>query len=340
MTSLRKRAPSRKAAKPKKERVQVALSNEEAQGWFLTYPQCPLELQDAAQRILDLPGFPELKEWLIVRELHQDGNPHIHAYLNYSRKVAWSDTRWNLHTLGKVYHGSYEKVKGAGWASNYLMKGKKEEEKGTSWVSNFDPFSHARKKGKNNVDLLESCPIEAMRMGKVAALNYQKLVLNQQLWKLHTAPKLPAPEGFIPNRLGLNMPYVLDDKQAHYWLWSTSPNTGKTTFLQELSKFHECIFYNYREPYQKVQEHTQFVLFDEYTRERVTVEDLNAMCDGFYQWPVKFGQPVKTTQKAVIIVTGNCHPSDIYSDSKMPYIEARFHIIELTKVFVPPKKIL
>lgn len=47
---------------------------------FLTYPQCPLERTQLRDFFLGLaPGC----KYFISRELHDDGNPHLHAYVHF-----------------------------------------------------------------------------------------------------------------------------------------------------------------------------------------------------------------------------------------------------------------
>lgn len=49
---------------------------------FLTYPQCPIE-RDTLWDFLHRKGIT----WAIIaRELHQDGNPHLHAVIDWGRK--------------------------------------------------------------------------------------------------------------------------------------------------------------------------------------------------------------------------------------------------------------
>jgi hypothetical protein len=57
----------------------------ESKQLFLTYPQCILEPAYVAQYFKDQFRLNILKEYLIVREFHRDGRPHIHAYLSFKK---------------------------------------------------------------------------------------------------------------------------------------------------------------------------------------------------------------------------------------------------------------
>lgn len=93
---------------------------------------------------------------------------------------------------------------------------------------------------------------------------------------------------FIPNTWGLELPLLDDDeKQKHYWFWSSEPNVGKTTFLKSLDKEFRCSWYNKSELYQAIHDDTQFILIDEYSTADLRVTQINQMCDGTYQYPRK-----------------------------------------------------
>lgn len=50
---------------------------------FLTYPQCSLEREQLRDFLRNLA--PEC-EYIVGRELHDDGNPHLHAYVHFGRR--------------------------------------------------------------------------------------------------------------------------------------------------------------------------------------------------------------------------------------------------------------
>jgi hypothetical protein len=76
----------------------------QAKGWFLTWPKCNVSKEDALE-LLKATG--ELAEWVVASELHNDGTPHLHAFIKYTRKVDFKVDRWDLGT----YHGNYQVAK-------------------------------------------------------------------------------------------------------------------------------------------------------------------------------------------------------------------------------------
>lgn len=58
--------------------------------FFLTYPQCSLEREKLRDFLLGVePGC----KYYIARELHGDGNAHLHAYVHFGRRRRFSDAR-------------------------------------------------------------------------------------------------------------------------------------------------------------------------------------------------------------------------------------------------------
>jgi len=57
---------------------------------FLTYPQCTLERTELRDFLRGLS--PEC-EYLIARELHDDGSPHLHAYVHFGGRKRFADAR-------------------------------------------------------------------------------------------------------------------------------------------------------------------------------------------------------------------------------------------------------
>lgn len=111
--------------------------------FFLTYP-----------KVIDLPNIKELflesiKEtfsilgetmmnYLIVKELHQDGTPHIHVYLEFKQKQSIY-SRDKLHVKLKdndgkdiVQEGKYEAARGKDSVVEYVLK-----EPDTDYITNI-----------------------------------------------------------------------------------------------------------------------------------------------------------------------------------------------------------
>lgn len=101
-----------------------------AKNLFLTYPQLP-EVDNITIKVLnqlkDILKRDDMSH-LIVKELHEDNNPHVHVYLSFSSPIGiYSATKLDLKFGGKTYHGKYESVKDKHNAIQYLLKNQNEK---------------------------------------------------------------------------------------------------------------------------------------------------------------------------------------------------------------------
>lgn len=77
----------------KKERLR-------AKGWFLTYPRCEVSKEEALS-ILHQTG--PISEYVVAKEDHADGVPHLHSFIKYETKQEFKERKWDL----KEHHGNY-----------------------------------------------------------------------------------------------------------------------------------------------------------------------------------------------------------------------------------------
>lgn len=94
---------------------------------FLTWPQCELDPADVLRQVDKIGAAFNLTDYLIVKEQGENGNngnnPHIHAYLQFSKKFSTKNPRkWDLINGEKVYHGKYETARSETNSLNYLIK--------------------------------------------------------------------------------------------------------------------------------------------------------------------------------------------------------------------------
>jgi len=306
-------------------------SDSEAKGWFLTYPRCPLALQDVLNHLRALQ-LPWITEYVICTEKHADGHPHVHAFVQHSTKVMFGAHRWDI----AGYHGNYQKARSWRGSLTYLKKDKEDgtpKVQGEDYITNIDIDAALAKKAARNRQLMTEDPVKLVEQGVITVFQVPQLVIACKILKDLKEPVLPRCEGFIPNAFGILMP-IRQGKQRHFWLWSAAPNTGKTTFLETLSKEHPCYLFSQQEKYQDtLRETTQFLLFDEYSSPTLTLTHLNTICDGTAKHPRK-GTSAVSLDKPTVIICGNKPPEEVYtSETSWPLIRARFVVIELTNVF-------
>jgi hypothetical protein len=99
---------------------------------FLTYSQTNLEKKDVLEQLyviffkkLGEPFKTAIKEYIVARETHADGNSHIHVYLNSIYRLNFSSPReLDLYEKvgNKMIHGNYQSVKNRKKLIEYLTK--------------------------------------------------------------------------------------------------------------------------------------------------------------------------------------------------------------------------
>lgn len=300
---------------PKLERVQVANPNCEVKGWFLTYPKCDLLPQDALEI---LKASFQVVEYVIAQEKHADGTDHLHIFLKTKKKVSWSATRFDLGS----FHGNYQAARSWEAVQRYCKKG-------GNFIASFDTDKALRKKSCGrllNKRLLEEDLTELVKSEELPLENYLKVKACKEAFFKDTAPELPRAVSFLPNSWEKVLP-VHSGKQRHFWIWSSKPNTGKTTFLESISAQYSSYWYCYKEAFQDVHPKTQFILLDEYTSPHLPVTQLNLMCDGHWQYPFKGGSAV-LLEKPILLVCSNKPPEEVYPNA-YPLIKVRFVVVEL-----------
>lgn len=290
----------------------------QAKGWFLTYPKCSLTKEDALEA---LKGKRKgLKQVLVSRELHEDGSPHLHCYLYYDQKFDCTNERF--FDLG-VFHPNVQVAKSLRAVQAYIKKDGDYIQEGMDYAAEISAIQDHKAvlgkrliAGEDLVDLAEEYP--------QIIFGFKKLYEDVQMFRSLKVPSLPRCQGFIPNEFGLIMP-LCSDKRRHYWYWSTKPNKGKTTWLKSIQSKFPSLWYSWTEKYQVPSPSAQFVLLDEYSVGHLTVTQLNMMCDGTYQYPVKGSSPF-ALPNSTVLVCGNKDPMEIYDEKHHELIKARFII--------------
>jgi len=90
---------------------------------YLTYPKCPVPLNEALAILNHKLSTPVIKDYALVRELHEDGSPHIHAYINCNKKANITNPQQlDLSYEDTIYHGNYQAAKSPNSILAYMLK--------------------------------------------------------------------------------------------------------------------------------------------------------------------------------------------------------------------------
>jgi len=87
-----------------------------AKSFFLTYPQCT-KTKEEVKAFLESKA--PLAYYLIGRELHEDGNPHIHAVVTYKKKL---NVKSNRYFDLDEFHPNVQAAKNMAALKNYITK--------------------------------------------------------------------------------------------------------------------------------------------------------------------------------------------------------------------------
>jgi len=264
-----------------------------------------------------------LSQVLVARELHADGEPHLHAYLYYSTRFSCKNERF--FDIGG-FHPNIQAAKSLKAVQHYVKKDGDFIQEGMDYAHEIAAIQDHKAvlgkrflDGENPLTILNECPALFFEAAKIQA-NLNAVAA----WRV---PTLPRCSGFIPNTFCSEPLIVSSGKDRHYWFWSQSPNKGKTTFLKSIQAQFPSLWYSWTEKYQVPSPEAQFVLLDEYSVAHLTVTVLNMMCDGTYQYPVKGSNPF-ALPSSIVLVCGNRSPLEVYTDPKNhDLIKARFKII-------------
>lgn len=87
-----------------------------AQSFFLTYPQCNIEPENLLKGLQDAHN---VTSYAISQEQHQDGNPHLHAYIRLGQKINSTNQR-----VFDVYgfHPNIQSARNTNSVIKYVMK--------------------------------------------------------------------------------------------------------------------------------------------------------------------------------------------------------------------------
>lgn len=134
----------------------------------MTYPQCPVQPDEALALLRACHAAP-IKDWIVAAEAHQDGTPHLHAFIRYETRVTWKADLWDLKVADKVYHGNYQQAKSWKAVIQYCKKD-------GHYISNVSIEDANAKKAARNKQLLEEDPKQLIESGTIGVLQLPGLI--------------------------------------------------------------------------------------------------------------------------------------------------------------------
>lgn len=269
-----------------------------------------------------------IKDYIIAREAHQDGTPHVHVYLCLADPLRIGDPRfWDI--LG--FHGKFEGCRSAVKVIAYVTKEK-------NWISNMDVAKMLAKHQKvTRREIGAALVLEKRTLPEMCDLypemiyQYETLKKNLILKEQDSMPPRELLPAWLPNPWQLLLASNVRGKKRHLWIFSRLPNFGKTHhFAKPLAKKYGAYLHSGGTGFRfwTVDQGVRVVVLDEYNAAGLQFHEMNSMCDGFYRFDRK-GLPAIVLEDPLIIVLSNSSIQDIYP-YKYPLVTERFIEHELT----------
>lgn len=268
-----------------------------AKGWFCTWPKCPIGKNAA---LAELESRFTLKEYVICEEEHQDETLHLHAFLKLDKRVYFKSDLFDL----QGYHGNYQVAKSWRAVIKYVKKD-------GNYISNIDFDSASKKQSKmKKEDLLRDID-DVLDAGIISPMQVASFYKNSMVYKMLQQKRT-------------KMPDKLPDKKRHLWFYGAS-NTGKTFKLREMMKDTG------EENWFQIPTNNDWIgyagekyLYIDEFKGQISVQMLNALCDGNFKVNVKGGSTWIGWDIQVIICS-NYSIRDCYSKVEENILETLYN---------------
>lgn len=219
---------------------------------FLTYPHCPA----APKFVLDqFTGRLPIDDYIVAREPHKDGSPHIHCYIKLTKRVRCKTEMLDIvDEEGKPYHGNYQRCKNAWLVQKYCKKG-------GNYTTNmvFEPLRQAIDLAKAG-DVAGAFSAVAESRPDMILMGGSRLKANLQM--LASAEEKEDQSNFTEF---INIPPAIAHWQRkRHTLWLYGPSGyGKTEYAKSL--FNNPLLISHTDQLKKLEPHHDGVIFDDYS---------------------------------------------------------------------------
>lgn len=301
----------------RKESEKTALSqvgkDNKAKGWFLTYPHCPADAQscldDLKDKLMEKWNLT-IEEYVVCEEKHQDGSPHLHAFLKVhtpsGKGIRFKADRFDFIFEGKNYHGEYQIAKSWHAVQRYVAKDKK-------YITNLNLKAAMQKQSKKiGIKELETDPLELLEKGVITGLQLASFVKNQNIYKM------------LKNKRKANREIQLDiEKKRHIWYYGES-NTGKTYRIKQMIKDDPDNWFQIPLNNDWIGYNEEKNLYIDEFKGQLTIQELNRLCDGGAKVNVK-GGTVQLASDVVIYICSNYNIKECYKKADPIVLESLYN---------------
>lgn len=290
---------------------------------FLTYPQCNVSKDRALALLKDKLEPWKPLYWVVGQERHQDGNLHLHCCFKLEQRCSISKPD-KMDIDG--FHGNYQSAvnwknvvkyctKHGDYVTNYTPQMLEELIKGDSKTPQL-----RRKVGEKvmNGTQLSDLVVEYPQL----MFGYKRFKEDIEEWKRDKEEAHSDLPLWIPNDWGFLLP-LRDGKKRHWWIYSTQPDRGKTTWAKRLCQQYRGIIKGGDFTYWNIRGDEQLIILDEYNTARLKWDTLNQLADGTFEFRVFQGGLRRITTRFYVIVLSNQPLSTLYPNMNL-FLYARF----------------
>jgi len=304
---------------------------------YLTYPQCPEPKESVLARIVK---SEKNLDWAVVAaEAHQDGQPHLHVVIAYSKRVRKSLKAYDY--LAKK-HGNYQPVKYLKECLAYVKKcGDYVTYGEVPYGSSTDQQSQEKKpkvsdaialqllSGATVADVITTHPGYALIHGR--AIDAFVLRVNGLRALQSTGPRRVL---HLPGQFGITLG---GDRSATMPFRTLQPyiygpkTTGKTTLLLKLIECYRGFQIPTNNDFQFYDEYYDFAYIDEF-KGQLTVQFLNQWLQGSPLMLNTKGSSVMKKRNIPTFIFSNYPLSEVYKDQdKVDTLLSRVQLIPLVQ---------
>lgn len=313
-----------------------------SRGWFCTWPQCSMSVDDFLPSLL--VNLPPVKWAVVAQEHHEDGSPHLHAAIMLekfyrSRHYAEFDA-----ITGK--HGDYRPMKSQKGSIEYLQK----EDPNPLFYGTIPTFGVGSRGKTDEVAtmLIDGATVQDVNVVYPGFTLVHKRKMEEYAgWQAGLAlkkgklswPGLAEYSGNDPvtqsvcDWLNRNLNGLREFKQSQCWLYGP-PDSRKTTLCRKLEEFFSIYWTPNSELfYDGYDDDHDLIVMDEF-REGKPCEWLNLWLEGSTMMVRRKGQsPVCKRRNQPVIICSNYQPYELYSDAtSLACVNAR---VEVFRLLVP-----
>lgn len=291
-----------------------------AKRFFLTFPQCEVTKQAAANNI-EAKWREDIEAYAIAAETHAPttedpvGGPHLHIVIHFKKEISVS--RADFFDCVTGTHGNYQVQKGTlCQAAEYLTKEDKEP-----LCFNLDLEAAKRKKSSKFV-LIAKLIQEGKTIEEIDELHPDVVLMHKRKLEEYSEmqkskrQRLQVPPPCILSVCGVNIPIGLErqHRATQYYIWGP-PGIGKSTLIIELSNRN---YRGFALPYNGhwedwSDEDYDFAYADEFNGQ-VKITELNNFLSGdLICLPCRFRNKMKRRNVTTLILS-NLPPEEQYKN--------------------------